>query len=90
MTHSLQLNTVYELPFGRGKRFWAGAPRAVGYAISGWEISGIAVFSSGFPFSVTQSGDRAGVGGGTQRPDVVGKAAILGGVDQFFDRFDRE
>ena len=37
--------------------------------LGGWERSGIATFASGFPVTITQSGDRAGVGGGTQRPE---------------------
>ena len=78
-THNLTLNYVYELPFFRHQTGLAAK------VFGGWETSGIAAFSSGFPFPVIQSGDRAGVGGGTQRPDVAGPATILGGVNQFFD-----
>jgi hypothetical protein len=34
---------------------------------------------------VTITGDRAGVGGGTQRPNVVGEAARLAQIGEYFD-----
>jgi hypothetical protein len=36
-----------------------------------WQLSGISRFESGTPLTVTIPADRAGVGGGAQRPDVV-------------------
>jgi len=48
-------------------------------------VSGITTFQSGFPTTVTISGDRAGVGGGTQRADLVGLLIIHpGNVDNYF------
>ena len=48
---SLQLNGVYELPFGRGKHFGSGSPRRLRHFISGWEVSGIARLQSGLPMA---------------------------------------
>jgi len=45
----------------------------------------IMTFASGFPFTVTVSGDRAGVGGGTQRPNVTGPLNITGNVFGYFN-----
>ncbi len=42
----------------------------------GWQLSGISRFESGTPLNVTIPGDRAGVGGGGQRPDVVAPVVI--------------
>ncbi len=64
-THVLGFNYVYQLPFFKTH---AGA---LGKLLGGWEVSGITTFQSGAPFTVTETGDRAGVGGGTQRPDLV-------------------
>ena len=64
--HILALSYVYELPFFRGG---TGLGNKV---LGGWQLSGISRFESGTPFSVTVPGDRAGVGGGGQRPDVTG------------------
>lgn len=46
---SLQLSAVYELPFGAGRAFGAGAPTFARHLISGWEISGVARLQSGMP-----------------------------------------
>ena len=51
-THQLNANWILELPFGKGKKF-AGDPGAITDAIiGGWELSGVARWTSGFPFSV--------------------------------------
>jgi len=76
---NLTINYVYDLPLFRNGSGWKHA------ALGGWEWSGIATFSSGFPFTVTIPGDRAGVGGGTQRPNVAGAATILGTVAEYFN-----
>lgn len=50
---SLVVSTVYELPFGRGRRFGNNLPRAVDLIAGGWRWSTIESFSSGSAFSVT-------------------------------------
>jgi carboxypeptidase family protein len=49
----LVFSYVYELPFGRGKKFGNGWNRAVDAAFGGWQISGITNYQSGFPFNPT-------------------------------------
>ena len=49
---SLQLNGVWELPFGTGRAFLAQSPRVARGLISGWEVSGIARLQSGMPLSL--------------------------------------
>lgn len=78
-THNLVISYVYELPFFRKEQGWKYG------LLGGWEWSGIATFSSGFPFTVTASGDRAGVGGSNERPNVVGAPTILGTVSEYFN-----
>ena len=65
---------VYNLPFFKQNKAWFAK------ILGDWETSGNATFASGFPFTVTVSGDRAGVGGGTQRPNVTGALNITGNV----------
>ena len=38
ITHQFKLNFVYDLPFGRGRRFGSGANAVVDRIISGWQI----------------------------------------------------
>ncbi|MDZ7636853.1 MAG: hypothetical protein U5J83_01130 [Bryobacterales bacterium] len=47
--HRLSLSGIYELPFGRGRRFLASAPGAVDFIAGGWQLNGIISFQSGAP-----------------------------------------
>jgi Carboxypeptidase regulatory-like domain len=51
---------VYDLPFGRGKKFGSTAGRATDLLIGGWETTGITTFQTGFPYSITAN-DVSGV-----------------------------
>jgi hypothetical protein len=43
---------VLPLPVGKGKRFLSGATGAVDKIVSGWGVSGITTFQSGFPIPI--------------------------------------
>ena len=47
--HRLSINGIYELPFGRERRFGADAGPAVNALIGGWQVQGILALQSGFP-----------------------------------------
>jgi hypothetical protein len=47
---------------------WRGP---VAWALKNWSFNGILTYQSGFPFTVTQSGNTQNTGAGTQRPDYV-------------------
>jgi len=49
--HVWVLNTVYELPFGKGKAFLSDSSRAVDYVIGGWQLSNTTNWSSGLPWT---------------------------------------
>lgn len=51
-THSFQTYWLYELPFGRGKRFGGSAPAVLDRIVGGWQISGFGTIAGGRPFSV--------------------------------------
>jgi hypothetical protein len=51
--HQININSVFTLPFGRGKRFANGVGRGVDAVIGGWQLSGIWRWNTGAPmFSV--------------------------------------
>lgn len=54
MTHQVNVNGIYEFPFGRGKRFASGINRGLDALIGGWQIAGIARWTSGLPVSITE------------------------------------
>jgi hypothetical protein len=47
--HIINANGVWELPFGRGKRFGHSASRLTDMAIGGWQMTGIFRWNSGAP-----------------------------------------
>jgi hypothetical protein len=61
--HRFTASWLYELPFGRGKRFFGSQTGAVDKLAGGWAINGISTFMTGNYYSVTVPGDRANVGG---------------------------
>jgi hypothetical protein len=73
--HRLAVSFVYEIPAGQGKRLGSGVGVVEDKLISGWELSGIATYQSGFPFTVVQSGDPNG-DGIADRPDLIGNPVI--------------
>ncbi len=51
--HQINGNLIYALPFGRGMRWGGGADRLTDSFIGGWQLSGLARWSSGYPFSIS-------------------------------------
>jgi hypothetical protein len=71
-THQINTSWVYELPVGKGKKFGSNWGRGVDAALGGWAVSGLAKWTSGFPFSV---------GNGFDFPtnwDLTGDAVLTG------------
>jgi len=48
--HSLHLTAIYQLPFGRGRRYLGDSPGLVDEFLGGWELSSIYSFDSGTPY----------------------------------------
>src|SRR5262245_45212899 len=51
--HIFRVNGVYELPFGNGRKFLNGGGRLGDLLFGGWQITGIATFTTGAPMSIT-------------------------------------
>jgi hypothetical protein len=64
-------SVVYELPFGKGRRWLRSSPGWLDAVAGGWEATGIVTLQSGGPFNVTTSKDISNTGG-ANRPFVVG------------------
>jgi len=52
-THQFNTNWVYDLPFGRGQHFGASSNRWVNALVGGWQWSGLARWTSGFPTTIS-------------------------------------
>jgi hypothetical protein len=73
--HNLVVSFVWDLPWGRGRRF---EPHGLaGVLLNGWQLAGIGTVQSGVPIPITQvTNFNAFAGFGTQRPDRVGDPAL--------------
>ncbi len=72
------MNWVYELPFGKGKKFGSGSNAVGNQVIGGWQINGIWTWGSGAPVNVQIPRDIANIGARSigQRPNVNGNPNI--------------
>ncbi|MFY9906834.1 MAG: hypothetical protein WAK62_16890, partial [Terriglobales bacterium] len=65
-----QVTTVYELPFGRGKRFGGGMNKLVDTAFGNWQVNGIYRWDTGLPIILNLNGGKPVPTFGNQRPDL--------------------
>ncbi len=89
--HRWITTAIYELPFGKGRKFLSGANPVVHGLAGGWRLSAIALMQTGPYLTATFSGgDPSGTGGdarGSQRPDAVRNANLPDPTaDRYFDR----
>ena len=75
--HRLVTSFVYELPFGRGKKFLSDVPTVANHILGGWQVNAIVTFQDGFPMTV-QAADLGGLNDtfGTNRANVVGEPEL--------------
>jgi hypothetical protein len=62
LNQDLTASVIYELPFGKGKKWgssWKGAANAIG---GGWELTVIEKATSGFPIFIADSDNTSGAG----------------------------
>jgi hypothetical protein len=70
-THNFVASYSYTIPFDRAFH------RAPARLTQGWSISGITRLATGFPITITQSGDRSLRGaGGVDHPDFIGPLVV--------------
>ncbi|MCL4855244.1 MAG: TonB-dependent receptor, partial [Bryobacteraceae bacterium] len=87
--HRVVVNTVWELPVGKGRRYLAGAPAVAEHILGGWQLYWIAYFETGQFFSPSFSGrdpsNTNTVGG---LPDRICDGNLPAGersIDRWFD-----
>ena len=72
--HRFVTSALYELPFGRGKRFASGS-RVVNAVAGGWQVGSIVTLSDGTPINVGRIGDPLQIGT-PNVPDATGISPI--------------
>ena len=61
ITHNIKFSYIYELPFGRGRRWLNNTPAH--WVLGGWRASGVHFYSSGFPIALGNSVNFPNFGG---------------------------
>ncbi len=90
-THQINLNWIAELPFGKGKHFAGNATGVTNALIGGWQFSGLARWTSGFPFTVDNGNfwatnwDEQGIAQMIARPKIGHHRDAKGAVSVFAD-----
>lgn len=77
---TLSMTGIYELPFGRGKRYFS-QHGAASWLLGNWQTNAIVTARSGQPFTVTVSGDVADIGNTVSwwnyaRPNLIGNPKL--------------
>jgi carboxypeptidase family protein len=86
VNHVFNFAYLYELPFGKGRKWGANWAKASDLVLGGWSVEGITRLETGPPFNVSLGIDRANTGRSTQRPNLVGDPnAGPKTVDQWFN-----
>ncbi len=69
----LVVSYILDLPFGNGKRFLGSSGNMLNRVVSGFNVSGINTFQSGFPLAIVAPTNllSAAFGGGTPRPNFI-------------------
>jgi hypothetical protein len=90
--HYITTDAMYQLPFGKGRMFAATAPNWANEIIGNWDVSGLATFHTGEPWSVLSgafvasfANDAPGIYIGTNKALIKNKVTKLkgGGVSDF-------
>jgi hypothetical protein len=77
VTHTFSQSFIYELPILRGHK------------LGGWQLNGIAVYRSGIPVTITQTGTMGSTGITNNRPNRIGDGmADNPTIDAWFDPND--
>jgi outer membrane receptor protein involved in Fe transport len=71
-SHVFTLAGVWELPFGRDRKYLSGVNKAADMIIGGWQLSTIYSWQAGLPFTPSYRDCNADRDTGWCRPDLVG------------------
>lgn len=77
LRHRLVASYIWDVPFGRGRRFGGDAHPFVRAVLGGWQISGIITLQTGLPVTPSLAASRSLTGTTRDRPNVTGVDPIV-------------
>ncbi len=70
--HRVNASLIWQVPFGRGRRYLSNLPHGVNEVAGGWTVSSLLYFETGRYFTPSYSGrDISGTGRTSGRPDCI-------------------
>lgn len=79
VSQRLVLSYVYELPFGKGKRFLGTLPKGANFIVTGWQVNGIGTFQTGSPLIIGVPQNNTFIYTQSQRANNNGTSALISG-----------
>ncbi|MEK7406562.1 MAG: TonB-dependent receptor [Acidobacteriota bacterium] len=83
--HNLVVSYRYELPFGPGRQYLAGANGAARKLVGGWSVNGITTIQSGQPLVVNVASSRLNTGTGNRADITCTSVDRAKTVERWFD-----
>jgi len=78
--HVFVINTVYELPIGKGKKYMGNSGRATDLLIGGWQLTNTLNWSGGLPWTPSLQNCGEISDAGPCRPNVIGGRLTTGKI----------
>ncbi|MGH9849485.1 MAG: carboxypeptidase regulatory-like domain-containing protein [Blastocatellia bacterium] len=75
--HRFVTSGLYQLPFGKGRR-WLDMGGVANAVLGGWELGSLIAIQTGFPITIAAGTDRSNTGAGFDRPNLIGVANFEG------------
>jgi hypothetical protein len=71
LRHQLTVSYVYDLPYGKAKRYGASSNSVAQAVLGDWQVSGVTTIHSGEAFDALLGGDVTNTGSASARPDRI-------------------
>jgi len=75
VTHRLNVNATFELPFGDGRKWLQSGVANV--LAGGWTVTVAGRYQTGFPLNISQSSNNSNLLGSQQRPNLVEGVEVM-------------
>jgi hypothetical protein len=80
--YRLAVGYVYDLPFGKQKKFGSDWSAPVNAVFGGWQVAGNTTFAGGYPLSIGETGQTNGPAAPASRPNLIGNACYDNGMSR--------
>ena len=76
----LVISSNYQLPFGKGRKYFLNMGKPAELVLGGWQVNGIATFAKGTPLQISNGGNNTNIGSPGQRPNNNGQSGLKTGA----------